>query len=155
MQHFVQQLLLNLKETSLPEFIAVLSGIASVWFSLKENIWVYPTGLASTILYIYISLKGQLIGEASVNFYYTVMSVYGWWLWARKDQAHRPLLHVSFSNKMEWIQEMIFFLFFYVTLFFILTFLKQRYFQLAIPWADAFASATAYTGMWLMARKKV
>ncbi|MEO6583719.1 MAG: nicotinamide mononucleotide transporter family protein, partial [Ferruginibacter sp.] len=48
-----------------------------------------------------------------------------------------------------------FFLFFYVSLFFILTYLQQRYFPGAIPWADAFASATAYTGMWLMARKKV
>jgi nicotinamide mononucleotide transporter len=33
--------------------------------------------------------------------------------------------------------------------------LKLRLVPQAIPWADAFASATAYTGMWLMARKKV
>jgi nicotinamide mononucleotide transporter len=83
------------------------------------------------------------------------MSIYGWWWWLQKDRAQKPLVRIMFSNKKEWIQEMIFFLFFYVTLFFILTFLKQKHFPTAIPWADAFASATAYTGMWLMARKKV
>jgi nicotinamide mononucleotide transporter len=40
-------------------------------------------------------------------------------------------------------------------LFFSLTELKQSFASGAIPWADALASATAYTGMWLMAKKKV
>lgn len=57
-------------------------------------------------------------------------------------------------QQKEWVQEIIFFLFFYVTLFFILTYLRPS-FPGVIPWADAFASAAAYTGMWLMARKKV
>jgi nicotinamide mononucleotide transporter len=151
----MQDVFEQLKNTTLLEFIAVIAGIVSVWFSRKENIWVYPAGLINTIIYIYISLKAQLVGEASVNFYYTVMSVYGWWIWAQKDKIQKPLIHIKFSNKKEWIQEIIFFLFFYVTLFFILTFLKQKQFPTAIPWADALASATAYTGMWLMARKKV
>jgi nicotinamide mononucleotide transporter len=155
MQDFLEQVVANLKNTTLLEFIAVVAGIVSVWFSRKENTWVYPTGLLNTIIYIYLSLKAQLVGEASVNFYYTVMSIYGWWLWTRRNQAQKPLVQITFSNKKEWVQEIIFFLAFYVTLFFILTFLKQHHFPTAIPWADAFASATAYTGMWLMARKKV
>lgn len=154
MEAFFHQLALNLKNTSLLEYIAVIAGIASVWFSRIENIWVYPTGLINTIIYIYLSLQAHLVGEASVNFYYTVMSVYGWWLWTRRNQAQQLVVHVSFSNKKEWVQEIIFFLFFYVTLFFVLTFLRPS-FPGVIPWADAFASATAYTGMWLMARKKV
>src|SRR4051812_47336474 len=118
MMEFVQQVISDLKHTTPLEFVAVVMGIVSVWFSRKENIWVYPTGLINTIIYIYLSLKGQLVGEASVNFYYTVMSVYGWWLWARKDRVQKPLVHITFSNKKEWIQEIIFFLAFYVALFF-------------------------------------
>lgn len=155
MHQFVQQLIANLRETSLLEFIAVIFGIISVWFSRKENIWVYPTGLVSTVPYVYISLKGQLIGEASVNFYYTVMSLYGWWLWAKKDTSKNPLVHVTHSNKKDWLQQLLFFAAFYASLFFALSYLKQSFYKNAIPWADAFASATAYTGMWLMAKKKV
>lgn len=154
MSDFFQQVLTNLKATTPLEAVAVVSGVVSVYFSRRENIWVYPTGLINTVIYIYLSLQAHLVGEASVNFYYTVMSVWGWWLWAKRDALQRPAIHVTFSDKREWIQEIIFFLFFYVTLFFILTYLRKS-FPGVIPWADAFASATAYTGMWLMARKKV
>lgn len=142
-------------QTSLLEAIAVIAGIISVWFSKKENILVYPIGLINTIIYVYLSIKGHLIGEATVNFYYTVMSIYGWILWLRKNNKEEHLLHIRFSTKKEWVQQITFFLFFYISIFFALTYLKQSFASGAIPGLDAFASATAFTGMWLMARKKV
>jgi len=145
----------GMKETTWLEYIAVFFGIASVWFSRLENIWVYPIGLVNTIFYVYISLKGSLPGEASVNFYYTVMSIYGWILWAKKNKQQQHVLQITFSNKKEWLQHVGFFSFFYIAIFFALTYLKKNFAPGAIPWADAFASATAYTGMWLMAKKKV
>jgi nicotinamide mononucleotide transporter len=152
----VQQFIQGMHQTTWYEYVAVFAGIASVWFSRKENILVYPIGLINTIIYIFISFKYHLLGEASVNFYYTVMSLYGWWLWTRKDQIKTEIvLHISFSNKKEWIQQLSFFAVFYVAIFFALTAAKKSFADGAIPWADAFASATAYTGMWLMAKKKV
>jgi len=136
------------------EYFAVVAGIASVWYSKKENILVYPVGLLNTILYIYLSLKGHLFGEASVNLYYTIVSFYGWYLWTRKDRKEQTILHISFSSSKELLNQALFFGGFYVVLFFSIAYLSG-YFPAAIPWADAFASATAYTGMWLMAKKKV
>ena len=78
---------LQVQQTSLLEFIAVVTGIASVFFSKKENILVYPVGLINTIIYVFISIKGSLFGEAAVNLYYTVMSIYGWILWAKRTSA--------------------------------------------------------------------
>jgi len=150
-----QQFLSDLHHTSALEFIAVLAGILSVWFSRAENIWVYPTGLVNTVIYIYLSFHYSLLGEASVNFYYTVVSIYGWILWARKDSRDKPLLKITSSNGRQWAQQIGFFSFFYIVVFSALTWLKKEFAPQAIPWADAFASATAYTGMWLMAKKKV
>ena len=153
---FYHQLLSGLQQTGPLEFIAVVAGIASVWFSRKENILVYPVGLINTIFYIYLSVKGHLYGEASVNFYYTIMSIYGWILWSKKDrQKNELVLHITYSNRKEWIQQLLFFSGFYLAIFFSLSWAKQAFAPEAIPWADAFASATAYTGMWLMAKKKI
>lgn len=145
----------GLYATSWPEGIAVIAGIISVWFSKKENILVYPTGLINTILYIYLSAKGALYGEASVNLYYTVMSLYGWFQWNRKDTAQHPLLQISFSNKNWIVLQCGFFLFFFILLLLILQVLRIYFAEDVIPLADAFASASAFTGMWLMTRKKV
>ena len=149
------QFITGIQQTSLLEFIAVISGIISVWFSRKENIWVYPTGLINTTFYIYLSFKGSLLGEASVNLYYTIMSIYGWYLWTKKNQQDEHVVNITWSNQKEWIQELGFFAWFYIVIFGLLTYLKRDFAPGAIPWADAFASATAFTGMWLMARKKV
>lgn len=145
----------GIKSTGPVEYIAVFSGIISVWFSRKENIWVYPTGLINTTFYIYLSFKGSLFGEATVNLYYTIMSIYGWYLWSKKNQQHEYMVNITWSNKKEWIQELLFFAAFYIAIFGALSYLKRDFAPGAIPWADAFASATAFTGMWLMARKKV
>lgn len=151
----VEQFVTGIKQTTPLEYIAVVAGIASVWFSKKENILVYPVGLINTIVYVYLSFKYHLLGEAAVNFYYTVMSIYGWVLWARKDKQHHHLLHITFSTQKQWVQQLLFFAALYLVIFFSLTYLKQVFYSGAIPWADAFASATAFTGMWLMAKKKV
>lgn len=155
-EQLFESFITGIQQTSLLEFIAVFAGIASVWFSRKENIWVYPIGLINTTIYIFLSVKGHLYGEASVNLYYTAVSIYGWILWSKKNnQTHEKVLKIEFSSRKEWVQQILFFVVFYLVLFFVLQQLQVSFAPEAIPWADAFASATAYTGMWLMARKKV
>ncbi len=145
----------NLQQTGALEFIAVISGIISVWFEQKANIWVYPTGLISTVIYIYLSVNGHLLGEASVNIFYTIMSIYGWILWAKKDEKNKTVLLIKYSSGKEWVLHLLFFTVLYIIIYFALSYLKKDFAPGAIPAADAFASASAYTGMLLMARKKV
>ena len=84
------------------EAVAAVFGLLSVYFSIKKHIWVYPTGIISTALYVYILFKFGLLGDMMINFYYTVMSIYGWILWAKssEDQVH---VEVSWTQKKEWI----------------------------------------------------
>jgi nicotinamide mononucleotide transporter len=155
-QQIWQQFIDGMEQTGWLEYIAVFAGIASVWYSRLENILVYPIGLISTIIYIYLSFQVGLWGEGSVNFYYTVVSIYGWILWAKKDQQNHHLVVIKNSSKKEWMAHLSFFFFFYIVIFFSLDWLKKTgHAPQAIPWADAGASAAAYTGMWLMAKKKV
>jgi len=155
LEDFFSRLVSDIQHSSWWEWMAVLAGIASVWFSKKENILVYPVGLVNTIIYIWLSFKGDLLGEASVNLYYTIMSIYGWILWSRRDTRHQPVVHITFSDKKWWLYQLAFFAAFYTIVFLLLTYLKEDFAPGAIPWADAFASATAFTGMWLMTKKKV
>jgi nicotinamide mononucleotide transporter len=154
-QQIWEQFIEGMKNTTWLEYIAVFAGIASVWYSRVENILVYPVGLINTIIYVWLSVKGELLGEASVNLYYTIMSIYGWLLWTKKDKEQHAIVHVKFSDHRWWLYQLAFFAAFYVTIFISLTYLKRSFAPGAIPWADAFASATAFTGMWLMTKKKV
>lgn len=154
-QEIWQAFITGMKQTGWIEYIAVFAGILSVWFSRKENILVYPIGLVNTIFYVYISFNGQLFGEASVNMYYTIMSVYGWLLWSKKTDQNKPALRITYSTTKEWTFQITFFAVIYIIIFMALRFLQKEFAPGALPWADALASASAFTGMWLMTRKKV
>lgn len=151
----IAEFIAGMRATTAPEYVAVFAGIASVWFSRKEHILVYPVGLINTTIYIWLSYKGQLLGEASVNCYYTLMSIYGWWQWLRRTPLRQPVVQIRFSDARWWRYQLLFFAGMYAVLFGILKWLQQGFAPDAIPWADAFASAAAFTGMWLMTRKKV
>jgi nicotinamide mononucleotide transporter len=154
-QEIYTQFIAGLQQTGAIEFIAVICGIVSVYFSQKANIWVYPTGIINTVIYTYISLKGNLLGEASVNIFYTIMSIYGWILWLKKDETNQTVLTIRYSTAKEWTLHLLFFASLYLAIYSALSYLKKDFAPGAIPAADAFASASAYTGMLLMARKKV
>lgn len=145
----------DMLHTAWYEYLAVASGIISVWFSKKEIFWVYPVGLINTAIYVYISMMGHLPGEAIVNIYYTAMGIAGWYLWMRKDPGSRPVLQISFSSRRERMFQLIFFVILYVILFLSISLFRAAFFEGAIPWADALAAASAFTAMWLMTKKKM
>lgn len=152
MQSILQQFMDGLTATTWLEFMAVVFGIASVLFSRKENILVYPTGIINTVMYTWFCFAWWgLYAEGSLNFYYTIMSIYGWVLWSRKKTDGRHQLPISASNRKEWIIALLFFAVCWAVLYIVL----KKYTPSNVPFADAFASAAAYTGMWLMARKKL
>ncbi len=147
---FFDQLWTQFKQTSLLEFTGVVFGIASVLFSRKENIWVFPTGLISTTVFIYIYLQCGLYADASVNLYYTIMSILGWAMWAKKSEG-QTILHISYNSIKEQLYSVGFFAACWAVLYFILI----KYTPSTVPVADSFTSAAAFTGMYLMNKKKV
>jgi len=150
MQQIISQFLHDIHQTTWLEFIAVITGIASVLYSRKENILVYPVGMVSTGIFVLIYATHGLYADASVNFYYTVMSIIGWIMWARKAED-KSVLSITPSSKSDWVKSIIFFLGCWIVLYFLLS----RYTDSVVPVADSFTSAAAYTGMWLMNKKKL
>jgi nicotinamide mononucleotide transporter len=144
------QFYVDLQQTTWLEFLAVLCGIASVIFSRMENILVYPVGMVNTAIFIYLYFKHGLYADASVNFYYTVMSVAGWILWARKKDGHSALV-ITKSDPKDWRNALLFFGFCWIVLFVVL----KKFTDSTVPQADSFTSAAAFTGMWLMNKKKL
>lgn len=146
----LESILAGIAELSLLEVIAVFFGIASVIYSIKKNILVFPTGIISTIIYIYICLKYKLYADMGINFYYTAMSIYGWYLWSRPatSNGELPITWLSNSGIVKSIGLLLVsYLALYLTL--------ANFTDSDVPYWDSFTTATAFVGMWLMAKKKV
>lgn len=150
MDSILQQFLAEFKHTTWLEFIAVVTGIASVIFSRRENILVYPVGMINTSIFIYLYIKHGLYADASVNFYYTVMSIVGWIMWTHKKDGQQALV-LTKSSKKDWRNALLFFAVAWLVLYVLL----RGFTPSTVPVADSFTSAAAFTGMWLMNKKKL
>ncbi len=133
------------------EFIAFCFGIMSVYFAKKENIWVYPTGLVSTLITVYLLYQAVYFADMTMNIYYSIMSIYGWYRWI--PNAQLPGLKISRTTLQE---KFIGFGLFVLTM--IITYLVYVFFEykLEIPnYIDIFTSGIFFTAMWYMALKKI
>ena len=130
------------------EIIAVIFGFLSVWFSKQNKILVFPTGMISTSIFVYLLLKWGLLGDMMINGYYFIMSVYGWYFWTRKvDSSHvTPISRTTVKEKQISIG------IFIATLFFV--FAVYKTFDKWSGWVayvDTVTTAVFFVGMWLMA----
>lgn len=134
------------------EFIVFVLGIASVWLAKKENILVYPTGLIATVITTYLLWMAGYLGDMMINLYFSVMSVYGWWNWSRKNNEsdHLPITRTNFKEKIIGIA--LFFLTI-VVVFAIYKMLGQDIHK--ENYIDIVASGIFFTAMWYMAKKKI
>lgn len=134
------------------EIVAVIFGFMSVWFSKQNKIWVFPTGMISTIIFVYLLLKWELLGDMMINGYYFIMSVYGWYIWTRKTEGN-VVTPISRTTKKEKAISVGIFL---STLLFV--FIVYKTFDKWSGWTayvDTITTAVFFVGMWLMARRKI
>ena len=83
------------------EIIAVFTGITSVWFAKKENVWLYPVGIISVLLWIYLCWIGKLFGQSVINLFFFLMNGYGWYNWLRKDADNKPNIFIKNNTEKE------------------------------------------------------
>lgn len=140
----------GIAEMSWLEGVAVIFGIASVIYSIKKNILVFPTGMVSTLIYVYICLEYKLYADMGINAYYFGMSVYGWYLWSRPT-GEKEELPVTWLSKMGIVKSIVLFLGSYAVLYYVLA----NFTDSDVPYWDSFTTSSAFVGMWLMAKKKV
>ena len=134
------------------EIFAVLFGFASVWYSKENNILVFPTGLISTSIFVYLLFKFELLGDMIINGYYFIMSLYGWYIWTRKVDAE----NVTPISRITKSEQIIVVVIFASTL--VLVYEVYQYFDMWTNWVayvDTLTTALFFVGMWLMAKRKI
>jgi nicotinamide mononucleotide transporter len=134
------------------EITAVFLGLASVWYAKQNKITVYPTGMISTAIFVYLLWKWLLLGDMLINAYYFIMSAYGWFYWLQKKggQSLHPIAQI---NRTETFISIGLFLSSIIGVYQV-----YLYFDLWTSWTayiDTFTTALFFVGMWLMARRKI
>ena len=149
LNEWIHQLGAELTATPLLHWIGVGCGIVQVLLAKANNILLYPFGIASILITVYVLYDAGLYAELLLNMYYLVMSIYGWLYWVKRRGA--APVPASYSSRKDWL----------ITLLITGLGFPALYYALAcftdstVPVWDAWVSATAWAGMWLLAKRKI
>jgi nicotinamide mononucleotide transporter len=144
--------LFNWVLTNWIEVCGTLTGLIYLWFSIKQNILTWPAGLLTSILYIWIFFSAKFYAGMGLQFYYVIISIYGWWSWNNGDPGIKgdKILHVSRTSLKIWTGILlIFLLLFGVTAYILINFTDSP-----IPYWDSFTTSLSIIATWMLARKK-
>ena len=149
LESWIHLFLQQVAQTSWIEWLAIGFSVAEVLLARANKVALYPAGIIATLLSVYLFIISGLYAESLLNGYYIVMSIYGWWYWVKKKD--KPPVPITFTNKKEWqtVAAIVAggFIVLYLTL--------KNFTPSTVPLCDAFVSATAWAGMWLLAKRKV
>jgi len=133
------------------EITGVVFGLLSVWFSKNNNVLVFPTGMISTSIFVYLLYKWILLGDMMINAYYFIVSIYGWYVWTRKqNNVVTPISTLNYKEKKISILIFVFSIIFVYSIY--VYFDKWNSFTAYI---DNLTTAIFFVGMWLMAKRKI
>lgn len=145
----IDNILLAFQQTSWLERFSVACGIAQVLLSKNNKSSNYLFGILGIVSGMYVLFGAKLYADIALNMYYLVMSIYGWWYWKHNvAQSDQP---ISTCSREEWRIVLGISLFGFLFLYLIL----QYFTDSDVPVWDAWVSATAWAGMWLLAKRKI
>ncbi len=143
------------------EVLGAIAGLVYLYFSINQLIWLWPLGLVTSVLYIFVFFKARFYADMSLQFYYVFISIYGWihWLKVAKRNEVRSGNENENENENELVVRSIG-LNYYVILIlitFILTFaigmFLSRFTDSPLPFWDAFTTSGSIVATWMLARK--
>ena len=138
-----------LSKTTWIEWFGVFFSVIQVLLAQRNNINNYLFGIAGIVLAMYVKFHAKLYAEFALDFYYLIMSVYGWIFWKYgKQQSETP---ISFASKNEWLKAVIIVGVAFTLFFVFLTGFTDS----DVPFLDSIVTAFAWAGMWLMAKRKI
>jgi nicotinamide mononucleotide transporter len=131
------------------EILGVILSILYLNFSIRQNILLWPLGIASALIYMVVFFQSKFYADMGLNAYYVVISIYGWILWSKGREDKGKKLPVS---RLGWRTALVLLLI-TAAAFGIIGLILERYTDSPVPYWDAFTTALSFTATWMLARK--
>ena len=71
------------------EVFGAVTGIIYVFLEIRQTIWLWPVGILTSAVYIWIFFTSKIYADMSLQVYYLAISILGWYWWAKGTRVHR------------------------------------------------------------------
>ena len=130
------------------EIVAAVFGVVSVFLSVRQNIWSWPTAIVNVGLYIFVFYDSKLYADTGLQVVYVVLNAYGWyhWLYGGKNRTELPVTRTNLRLAAVLTGLV-------VAGTVLIGTLLARNTDAALPYLDALTTSTSLAAQWMMTRK--
>jgi nicotinamide mononucleotide transporter len=132
------------------ELAGVFTGIVAVWLTTRQNVWCWPVGIVSVLLFVGVFYHARLYAAMGLQVVYVGLAVYGWYAWARGGRGHSPL-RVSRASPATLVVSLLAAV---ASAAALAWWLRQRTDE-ALPLTDAATTAFSLVAQWMQTRKLI
>lgn len=132
------------------EILGAVTGLIYLYFSIRQNILLWPWGIITSLLYVYVFFQAKFYADMSLQFYYLGVSIYGWYFWrsVQKDDQKKQTSIIRTSTS-EWMV----FVSVTILLSWAFGYGLDNFTDSPLPYWDAFTTAGSVVATWMLARK--
>jgi nicotinamide mononucleotide transporter len=138
------------------EIAGTLFAIVYLFFSIRQNIWLWLCGILTSLFYIYVFAKEAFYADMGLQFYYLFISIYGWIIWAHGGVNHnKSKMPVIRLPKRMLLRLIVVHTFIYAVILAMLLFLPDRLGvqSSSLPYLDALTTSAGIVATWMIAKK--
>ena len=134
------------------ELLGTIFGLLYIFFSIKQNIWCWPIGLISSVIYVSVFFNAKFYADMGLQLYYVFISIYGWyyWIYGGKSTSKNQLEVTTTGLKLGFLLFLV-----NLGLFLFISFVLVNFTDSEIPYWDAFTTAASIVATWMLAQKKI
>ena len=136
------------------EIFGAVTGVIYVFLEIRQNLWLWPVGIATSATYIWVFMHGKLYADMSLQIYYLAVSVLGWfwWLKGRKGNDSSSERRIFVVHRVKLKPAMALAVVF-ICLYFVMWFILSRFTDSPVPAFDSFITSLSIVATWMLARK--
>jgi len=134
------------------EIFGAVTGIIYVFLEIKQNIWLWPVGIATSATYIFVFSDNGFYADMLLQVYYLVISLYGWWAWrkmtpdSKKEKAELRIKRLNMKTSLWAILS-------FILIFALMWYSLKRWTNSPVPQWDALITSLSVVATWMLTRK--
>jgi nicotinamide mononucleotide transporter len=141
------------------EVFGAITGIIFVFLEIRQTIWLWPVGIITSAVYIWVFFTSKVYADMSLQGYYLIISCIGWYWWTRGRRSEREMGRKGDGGKSTLpvtrlkLKTGVFLAIVFVILYVLMYFVLSRLTDSPVPEVDSFITSLSIVATWMLARK--
>ena len=130
------------------DIVTTVLGLAYILLEYKASPWLWLVGFVMQALGIVLYYQKGIYADCAMEFYYLLMTVYGYWRWVKgsKTKQELPIRHFPRRLILLWTGII-------AGIWAVIYWLLVTYTNSNVPLVDGFTTALSLVGIWALAHK--